>query len=604
MPQDVRSEQRGNSDRRTGWRRAADRWLAVACLGASALGGLILSSIGCTDSAPPPPPKQSSLKLEELLAQPSDSGGDSRASEGVDSDIRLRTMVDTGIDFHHQSGNSDERPFPAANGSGVAAFDYDLDGHADLFFANGTKFPVDLGNRQHVDALYRNRSQWQFQKVSAVSGVDYSGYSAGVTVGDYNHDGFPDLYVTCYGENRLYENQGDGSFLERAELAGVNDSNWGTSAVWFDLNNDGLLDLYVGNYGIWSLETNKFCHGHRQDIRIFCSPTSVDPAPDFLFLNRGDGTFEDISAASQVTRRMSRTQGVLAADFNGDGWVDLYLGNDMHANSLFLNRQDGTFADETDVSGVGYSSDGKTQAGMGVAVADVNHNLDLEIFVTNYMAENNNLYQQRSPGRYGDQSNVQGLAADSLSWVGWGTAFVDLDLDRWPDLIVTNGHTDDNKPNQPYAQPAFVWQNNKGRFNKISSASGDYLAGTHVGRGLAVVDLDNDGRPDLAFAHLGFPPAVVRNETPTEQPWVLELEGAAANRDAVGATVTIKSTQGTTIHHRVGGGSYLSHSESRMWIPYESGGVQATIRWQDGQTSMVDLDTLPRGQTLVLRQVP
>jgi hypothetical protein len=279
-------------------------------------------------------------------------------------------MVDTGIDFHHQSGNSDERPFPAANGSGVAAFDYDLDGHADLFYANGTKFPVDLGNRQHVDALYRNRSQWQFQKVSAVSGVDYSGYSAGVTVGDYNHDGFPDLYVTCYGENRLYENQGDGSFLERAELAGVNDSNWGTSAVWFDLNNDGLLDLYVGNYGIWSLETNKFCHGHRQDIRIFCSPTSVDPAPDCLFLNRGDGTRDDISAASQVTRRMSRTQGVLAADLNGDGWVDLYLGNDMHSNSLFLNRQDGTFADETDVSGVGYSSDGKTQAGMGVAVAD------------------------------------------------------------------------------------------------------------------------------------------------------------------------------------------------------------------------------------------
>lgn len=604
MPQDVRCKQLRNGDRYTGGWPVFDRWRAAICLGGSVLVGVALSTLGCTDSPPPTPPKQSSLKLEELLGKPGEGGEQARASAGVDSNIRLRTVVDTGIDFQHQSGNSDERPFPAANGSGVAAFDYDLDGQSDLFFANGTTFPIDLANRRHVDALYRNQGAWRFQNVSAATGVDHSGYSAGVTVGDYNHDGFPDLYVTCYGENRLYENQGDGSFLERAAGAGVNDSNWGTSAVWFDLNNDGLLDLYVGNYGIWSLETNKFCHGHTEKTRIFCSPTSVDPAPDFLFLNRGDGTFEDISAASQVTRRMSRTQGVLAGDFNSDGWVDLYLGNDMHANSLFLNRRDGTFADETDVSGAGYSSDGKTQAGMGVAAADINHNLDLEIFVTNYMAENNNLYQQRSPGRYGDQSNVQGLAADSLSWVGWGTAFVDFDLDRWPDLIVTNGHTDDNKPNQPYAQPAFVWQNVKGRFSKISAASGDYLAGAHVGRGLAVVDLDNDGRPDLAFAHLGFPPALVRNETATEQPWVLELEGVAANRDAVGATVTIKSTQGTTIHHRLGGGSYLSHSQNRVWVPFESGGVEATIRWQDGQTSTVDLSGLPRGQLLVLRQAP
>lgn len=604
MPQDVHCEQRRNVDECVGGRRFVNLWRTVGRLGGFALAGLVLGALGCTDSSAPPRPKQSSLKLEELLAKPSDGAAEVPVSSGVDSNIRLRTMLDTGIDFQHQSGNSDERPFPAANGSGVAAFDYDLDGQSDLFFANGTTFPINLENRRHLDALYRNRGEWKFQNASNVSGLDHSGYSAGVTVGDYNHDGFPDLYVTCYGENRLYENQGDGSFLERAAGAGVNDSNWGTSAVWFDLNNDGLLDLYVGNYGIWSLETNKFCHGHTPETRIFCSPTSVDPAPDFLFLNRGDGTFEDISAASQVTRRMSRTQGVLAADFNGDGWVDLYLGNDMHANSLFLNRQDGTFADETDISGVGYSSDGKTQAGMGVAVADINHNLDLEIFVTNYMAENNNLYQQRSPGRYGDQSNVQGLAADSLSWVGWGTAFVDFDLDRWPDLIVTNGHTDDNKPNQPYAQPAFIWQNRAGRFSRISAASGDYLAGAHVGRGLSVVDLDNDARPDLAFAHLGFPPAVVRNETPTEQPWVLELEGVAANRDAVGATVTIKSAQGTTIHHRVGGGSYLSHSQNRVWVPFESGGVEATIRWQDGQSSTVALDTLPRGQTLVLRQVP
>jgi hypothetical protein len=372
--------------------------------------------------------------------------------------------------------------------------------------------------------------------------------------------------------------------------------------VWLDFDNDGLLDLYVGNYAIWDLESNKFCRGTQPDVRIFCSPMSVDPAPDFLYLNRGDGTFADLTEAAGLARRKSRTQGVLAVDFNQDGWTDLYLGNDMHANSLFTNQGNQTFRDDTDRSGMGYSSSGDKQAGMGVAAADINHDQHLEVFVTNYARENNNLYQQIRAERYSDVSNVQGLAGDSLPWVGWGTVFVDLNMDRWPDLVVTNGHTDDNLPNEPYAQPAFVWENVAGRFQKISPASGDYLAGRHVGRGLATADLDNDASPDLIFAHLGGAPAILRNETPSPGCWVLLLEGRTANRDGVGTRVVIDTPQGQTTHHRLGGGSYLSQSEGAIYVPHTPGDVTATIHWCAGQQSQISLQTLPTNRGLLLRQ--
>jgi enediyne biosynthesis protein E4 len=597
-PERIKSQPSGDR-----WGTAFRRPLrAFGCLAAAA--GIGWGLVGCHDSPPPTAPAKTS-KLDQLLANPPQPSLDAPADSAAvlrDSAIRLRTMVDTGIDFVHQSGNSDERPFPAANGSGVGVLDFDLDGWPDVFFANGTRFPIDLRQSQSRDACFRNLGGFRFQSVAARAGIDFPGYSAGMAVGDFDHDGFPDLYVTCYGENRLYRNQGDGTFQEVGQVAGVADDHWGTSAVWFDFNQDGLLDLYVGNYAFWDLESNKFCRGTQPDVRIFCSPMSVDPAPDFLYLNRGDGTFADWTEPAGLARRKSRTQGVLAADFNNDGWTDLYLGNDMHANSLFINLGDQTFRDDTDRSGMGYSSSGDKQAGMGVAAADINHDQLLEVFVTNYARENNNLYQQIRADRYSDVSSVQGLASDSLPWVGWGTLFVDLNFDRWPDLIVTNGHTDDNLPNEPFAQPAFVWENVAGRFQKISPASGDYLAGRHVGRGLAAADLDNDGRPDLIFAHLGQAPALLRNETPSAGNWILWLEGQGANRDAVGARIVIESPLGQTTQHRVGGGSYLSQSEPLIYVPQSSGEVTATIYWGVDQSSKISLQALPLNRTLIVRQ--
>lgn len=577
------------------WQVSAERgWLALGAL------LLVCWVVGCGGTDAPTEPKQTS-KLEQLLAESTPSV--TQASTPLyTSNIRLESPANTGLDFIHQAGNSEERPFPAANGSGVGVIDYDLDGYPDLYFANGTTFPIDESNQQYHDPFYRNLGQTRFVEIGREANAAHHGYSAGVAVGDFDGDGFPDIYVTCYGKNVLYRNQGDGTFVEMAEVAGVADKHWGTSALWLDVNDDGALDLYVGNYGIWDLEINKFCREPSTKERIFCSPLSVEPAPDFLYLNQQDGTFADISDSSGIGGRKSRTQGVLAADFNDDGLIDLYLGNDMHANSLFLNEGGGVFKDLTDRSGMGYSSTGGMQAGMGVTTADVDRNLDLEVFVTNYTGENNNLYKQISPGRYSDISDAEGLASDSIPWVGWGTLFLDLDLDGWQDLVVTNGHTDHNKPNQPYAQPACVWQNVAGRFRRISPESGEHLAGEHIGRGLATGDFDHDGRLDLVFANLGQKPALVLNRTPEVRGWVLRLEGTRSNRDGVGAKVFIRSIDGDSVHHRVAGGSYLSTSSGEVWVPFQSGELTAEVVWGPGRTSTVRLDPLPLGKVIVMRE--
>jgi len=562
---------------------------------------LVLGLVGCGEGeAPSKGPSTTARDLEDLLG-PAGATGDGGSL--LESEFRLTTVTDTGIDFQHESGNSEERPFPAANGSGVGVLDFDLDGWPDLFFANGTTFPIDPENTSWRDALYRNLGGFRFANVSTASGVDSPGYSAGVAVGDFNDDGFPDLYVTCYGRNLLFCNQGDGTFVEMGALTGVDDPQWGTSAVFFDLNDDGLLDLYVGNYAVWDLESNKHCRGADPTERIFCSPLSVAPAPDALFLNRGDGTFEDITETSGVGQRLSRTQGVLAVDLTGNGWTDLYLGNDMHANSLFINRGDGTFSDQTDRSGMGFDSNGGAQAGMGVAAGDTNRDGQLEVFVTNYTGENNNLYRQVRPERYADVSASVGLAADSLPWVGWGTAFIDLNLNGWPDLVVTNGHTDHNKPNEPYAQPALLWKNLEGRFARVDGSCGTYFQQSHVGRGLAYADLDNQGGFDVIVAHLGGPPAVLRNETPQPGGWLLQLEGRRGNRDAIGARVVIQHPDGNLVQHVIGGGSYLSCNDARLWIPYSAGPVMATIHWGPQRSSQLQLDACPVNRHLIIREV-
>jgi hypothetical protein len=507
----------------------------------------------------------------------------------------------SGIDFRHHSGTNAEKPFPAANGSGVAALDYDLDGRCDLYFATGTPFPIDPTRRAPINRCFRNRGHWRFDDVTLACGLGHNGYSAGLAVGDYDADGFPDVFVACFGANCLYHNQGDGSFQRVEQMARVADERWATSAAFLDFDDDGLLDLYVCNYAEWTWESRRFCGDRVRNVRIYCSPSTVEPAADILYRNRGDGTFGDATAESGVDVRSGRAQGVVAADVNDDGLIDLYVGNDLNPNSLFLNRG-GRFEDASEASGAAYDRLGRSQAGMGVEAADVNGDGRLDLFVTNFESENNTLYENLGGELFQDTTQRYALADESLPWIGWGTAFADFDLDGWLDLVVTNGHVDDNRhllgQQSPYAEPPLAYRNVHGRFEFLGATAGPYFAASHVGRGLATADLDGDGDQDLVIVHQDDRPALLHNnrlssDASSHPCVVVQLIGTRANRDAVGAKVTLSAGGQTATQFIKGGGSYLSTHERRLAFATGLGAEAPTleIRWPGGALSTVSVES-------------
>lgn len=497
----------------------------------------------------------------------------------------------SGIDFVHVSGTSEEKPFPAANGSGLAVLDFDLDGRQDLYFATGTPFPVDSHRLTPRNRLYRNQGGWQFS-AAAAAGLDCGGYSAGIAAGDYDADGFPDVYVTSYGENRLFRNRGDGTFEEVAECR---DNRWATSAAFFDADGDGLLDLYVCNYAKWTPETNKYCGDSHRGIRIFCTPRSVEPDADVFYQNVGDGNYEEATEPAGFNVRPGRGQGVVAADLNGDGRTDLYVGNDLHPNTLFLAGADGVYKNISEASGAAYDHIGGMQASMGVDAADINGDGLIDLFVTNYQDEHNTLYVQSDVDYFNDVSRTAGLAAPSLPWVGWGTSFADFDVDGQPDLVVTNGHTDDNLHELgregTYPQPPLLFRNREGRFQDLSATAGPYFSERHVGRALAVGDLDDDLAPDLVVGHQDAAPALLRNNlTPdrNNQPRLrIRVVGTRCNRDAIGATLTVSDGETKRVIPIVGGGSYLSARDPRVIVAAPRGQIDLTVHWPWGKSSRI-----------------
>lgn len=497
----------------------------------------------------------------------------------------------------HVSGDSADKPFPAANGSGVAAFDFDLDGLADLYFLTGTTLPPDHGRTASINRCYRNRGDWKFADVTNQTGLGHDGFSAGVAVGDFDSDGFPDVYVNCFGPNRLYRNQGDGTFVEISQAAGVDDPNWGTSAAFLDYDGDGLLDLYVCNYAVWSLESNKWCGDQARGVRIYCNPTTVEPARGVLYHNDGDGRFHDAIVEAGLDQRLGRGQGVVAADVNQDGRIDLYLTNDLHPNFLYLNAGGGRFDDATEHSGAAHDFQGRDQAGMGVDAADTDHNGRLNLFVTNYEGEHNAFYQNLGNTLFQDVGRSRGLAADSIPWVGWGTALVDFDGDGWADVIVTNGHTDENLHemgrDSPYRQPPGLWRNDHGRFRFAGgAAAGPYFATMHVGRGLTVADFDNDGDLDAVITHQDAPPALLRNDArPASAAVRLRLVGVTSNRDAVGAAIRVTTGPESFVQQVKGGSSYLSAADLRqiLFARFADDPVTLEISWPSGVKTAMEL---------------
>ncbi|MBW3542914.1 MAG: CRTAC1 family protein [Planctomycetes bacterium] len=504
----------------------------------------------------------------------------------------------TGIDFVHVSGNSPDKPFPAANGSGVAAFDYDLDGSCDLLFLTLREFPPTAASATRGNQMYRNVGDWEFANVTEATGLGHKGYSAGPAVGDFNSDGFPDLYVNCYGPNQLYLNQGDGTFRECAAGAGVDDPSFGTSCAFFDFDGDADLDLYVCNYGEWTWEANPFCGNRQKNARIFCAPRSIKPAPDRLYENLGDGRFRDALEAAGLAREPGRAQGIVAADLDQDGLLDLYIGNDANPNFLFRNRGDGTFEDLTEASGAAADLSGRFQAGMGVDAADIDRDGLLEVFVTNYEDEQNAFYRNLGENVFQDESRSQGLAAPSMRWVGWGTSFTDFDLDGWVDLVVTNGHTDDNLHElgreAPYAQPPLLFRNENGWLQPVHEAAGSYFAAAHPGRSLCAADLDRDGDADMAIGHQDQPAAVLRNDSlRASGPRVLSLKLVAttSNREGIGAQIEALLESPPSGDPRANpavqmksGGSYLASMphEATLSLPNDAD-IELEVRWPSGR---------------------
>lgn len=518
----------------------------------------------------------------------------------TDSPIHFSEVPNNGgVTFRHETGTSPEKPFPAANGSGIAAIDFDRDGNLDLYFATGTPFPVDLSRQSPHNQIYRNRGDWQFEDVTAQTGLGHNGYTAGLAVGDFDNDGFPDVFLSCFGPDVLFHNCGDGTF-ERVS-AGVEDPRWGTSSTFLDFDQDGYLDIYVCNYGNWTLETNKFCGNREKNIRIYCSPHSLDPVRGSLFRNLGDGQFADVTESTGVAVRLGRAQGIVAADFNLDGLTDIYIGNDLHANSLFINAGHGKFEDATELSGTGYDERGQMQAGMGVDVADITGDGNFDLFVTNFEGETNTLYENVSGNVYRDATVSRGLATDSLPWVGWGCALRDFDLDGAEDVWVVNGHVDDNLKelgkDSPYQQPSIIWHHEQDRFRALAPTIGKYFSVPHPARALLVGDFDNDGDWDAVVGHQDGVPALLRNDhlaagSPgSSSSLELELVGTISNRNAIGATVTLQ-VAGRQYRQPVrGGGSYLCAPDIRLIfaVTLEKQPVTAEVKWPSGHTSQINI---------------
>jgi hypothetical protein len=503
----------------------------------------------------------------------------------------------SGVNFIQCSGMTDEKLFPTANGSGVALFDFDGDGKLDLYFATGNTLPLST-SRLASNRLYRNLGGGKFRDETERAGLGFRGYCHGITVGDIDNDGDPDVFLSNYGGDALYVNNGNGTFSEIGATAGICRPNtWSSSAAFLDYDGDGDLDLYVSRYGDWQFPRDDiYCGDLKRQIRRYCSPKTLRPVQHTLFRNNGDHTFTDVTRAAGLGRDDGHGFAAVAADIDGDGKCDLYVANDQDPHFLFLNNGDGTFRDVSEDSGAAFDITGRTQAGMGVDIEDVDGDGRPEIFVTNFVNEYNTLYRNLGRATFVDATSKFNLAVDSLPWLGWGCILADFDSDGWPDIAVANANVDDNAESLgkllSYEQRPLLHSNQSGRrFSLANRGAGAYFESDHLGHGLAVGDLDDDGDLDLVVNHKDGPPAILRNDTPTVNRWIrLTLIGTRSNRDAIGARVEVKSGSRVISRLKKSGNSLMSSHDPRIVIGLGQLELvdRVMIHWPSGATSVLE----------------
>lgn len=508
----------------------------------------------------------------------------------------------SGIQFTHNSGAYGGKLLPETLGSGCAFVDYDGDGWQDILLINSMDWPGHKRQRSTLK-LYRNNRNGTFTDVTHKAGLDVEMYGMGVAVGDYNNDGFPDILVTCVGQNRLFKNTGKGTFVDVTRTSGLSGRQaLSTSAIWFDYDRDGLLDLFVCNYVKWSPEQDVFCSLDGKH-KSYCTPEAYRGETCWLFHNRGDGTFEDVTARSGIFDSSSKSLGVALLDHNQDGWPDLLVANDTQPNKLYRNGRNGTFKDVAMEAGIAFSADGKARAGMGVDVGDFENSGRPGVAITNFDNEMIGLYRAADKSSYEDIATSAGVGLPSKTTLGFGCMFLDADLDGNLDLVAANGHIDDTVRNirrdVSYAQPPQLFLNTGNRkFREISSELGDSFRKPKIARGLAYGDFDGDGDTDILITTNNGPAYLYRNDQLAGNRSIrFRLTGTQSNRDAIAASVRIYSADGSQSRMVKGGSSYLSQSELPLTFGLGKRDQidRVVIQWPNGRTE--EYKNLAAGRT-------
>jgi hypothetical protein len=498
----------------------------------------------------------------------------------------------SGLAFRHNNGAYGGTLLPETLGPGCAFLDYDADGWQDVLFINGMDWPGHKKQRSTL-RLYRNNRNGTFSDVTRAAGLDVELYGLGVAVGDYDNDGFPDVLVTCVGQNRLFRNTGRGSFVDVTRASGLDGrAGFSTSAMWLDFDRDGHLDLFVCNYVKWSLENDVFCSSDGKR-KSYCTPEAYRGDTCWLFRNRGNGTFEDVTATCGIFDSSSKALGVALVDHDQDGWPDIFVANDTQPNKLYRNLRNGRFRDVALEAGVALSEDGKARAGMGVDVAYLGGSSRPSVAVTNFEGEMVGLFSPApQAGLYRDVATASGVGAASRSRLGFGCAFADFDLDGAVDLVVANGHIDATVRNIRsgigHAQaPQLFLQQAGGRFRDVAPELGSAFASPRVGRGLAYGDFDRDGDVDLLLTTNNGPALLLRNDQLSGNRSIrLRLIGTTSNRDAIGALVRVFHEGSSQTRMVKGGSSYLSQSEltQTFGVGRRDRVDRVVVNWPNGRT--------------------
>jgi enediyne biosynthesis protein E4 len=516
----------------------------------------------------------------------------------------------SGIRFVHNNGAFGKKFLPETLGPGVAFIDYDNDGWPDLFFVNGMDWPGHI-QKHTTPKLFHNNRDGTFTDVTHKAGLDVEMYGMGVAVGDYDNDGFDDLFVTAFGQSWLFHNNGNGTFTDVTQKAGLSDPReLSTSAAWVDFDKDGRLDLVVGNYVQWTQETDLYCTLDGKS-KSYCTPESYKGTAARLWHNRGDGTFEDVTRKAGLGDSTSKTMGIAVLDYDNDGWPDLLFSNDTQPNKLYRNNGNGTFSEKGVIAGIAFSEDGVARAGMGVDAADYDHSGYPSVMITNFSNQMLSLYHNEGKGLFVDEAPQSAIGRATLLTLGFGCFFFDYDLDGWPDIFIANGHIDPEiqrvQANVKYAMPPHLFRNlGKGKFEEVTNSMGPAFTAPRVGRGAAYADIYNDGRLDLLLSTNGGPAYLFRNEArgtgAANRSVRLKLVGTKSNKDGIGSVARLASGGDSQMQMVRSGSSYLSSSELVLTFGLAQRDKADTIeiRWPSGEVD--HLANVAAGQTITVTE--